>query len=193
MNSAGLLFLGNSQGANSTQAICGSSLGMIENSETLSLVVGLVIMFILVIYSRLARVHLTVNHSNDVQYSNLVLVKFVLLSIEIPRYKQMSKSCQMLIKNYVKWQWYISLRCNTQIYSVYSSPYKMRRNLGETHLAVTCSTVLETTKLMIRNHVVPITSTTKENKIIFAQISLSFVKRLIAKLQHIKFEHFNEE
>ena len=34
-------------------ATCGSSLGTIENSETLALVVGLVIMFILVIYSRL--------------------------------------------------------------------------------------------------------------------------------------------
>ena len=83
LNSAGSSFLGNSQGGNSTQATCGSSLGTIENSETLSLVVGLVIMFILVIYSRLARVHLTVNHSNDVQYSNLVLVKFVPLSIEL--------------------------------------------------------------------------------------------------------------
>ncbi|KAL9986902.1 hypothetical protein ACROYT_G001115 [Oculina patagonica] len=47
----------NSQGGNSTtQEICGSSLGTIENSETLALVVGLVIMFILVIYSSLRTV-----------------------------------------------------------------------------------------------------------------------------------------
>ena len=44
----------NSQGGNSTnQEICGSSLGTVENSETVALVVGLAIMFILVIYSRL--------------------------------------------------------------------------------------------------------------------------------------------
>ena len=42
-----------SQGGNSTiEEICGSSIGTIENSETLALVVGLVIMFVLVIYSR---------------------------------------------------------------------------------------------------------------------------------------------
>ena len=32
--------------------ICGSSLGTIENSETVALVVGLLVMFILVIYAR---------------------------------------------------------------------------------------------------------------------------------------------
>ena len=32
--------------------ICGSSLGTIENSETVALVVGLLVMFILVVYSR---------------------------------------------------------------------------------------------------------------------------------------------
>ena len=49
-----LFFLVNSQGAgNSTsQEICGSPLTTIENSETVAMVVGLAIMFILVIYSR---------------------------------------------------------------------------------------------------------------------------------------------
>ena len=43
-----------SQGGNSTnQAICGTLIGTVENSETLALVVGLIIMFVLVIYSRL--------------------------------------------------------------------------------------------------------------------------------------------
>ncbi|XP_058963301.2 probable serine incorporator [Pocillopora verrucosa] len=46
-----------SQGGNSTsEEICGSSIGTIENSETLALVVGLVIMFVLVIYSSLRTV-----------------------------------------------------------------------------------------------------------------------------------------
>lgn len=75
----------NSQGGNSTnQAICGSSLGTIENSETLALVVGLAIMFILVIYSRLVMVHLlpVVNNSKDVRRFNLVVLgKYVLPSI----------------------------------------------------------------------------------------------------------------
>lgn len=88
MTSAGWLFFFLflfffSQGGNSTsQALCGSSLGTIENSETLALVVGLAIMFILVIYSRLVTVHLPMNHSNEVQCMNLVVLgKFVLLSI----------------------------------------------------------------------------------------------------------------
>lgn len=34
------------------EEICGSSLGTIENSETVALVVGLIVMFILVIYAR---------------------------------------------------------------------------------------------------------------------------------------------
>lgn len=34
------------------EEICGSSLGTIENSETVALVVGLLVMFILVIYAR---------------------------------------------------------------------------------------------------------------------------------------------
>lgn len=47
----------NSQAGNSTsQGLCGSPLGTIENSETLALVVGLAIMFILVIYSSLRTV-----------------------------------------------------------------------------------------------------------------------------------------
>lgn len=46
-----------SQGGNSTsEEICGSSIGTIENSETLALVVGLVIMVVLVIYSSLRTV-----------------------------------------------------------------------------------------------------------------------------------------
>lgn len=46
-----------SQGGNNTSpGICGSSLGTIENSQTLVLVVGLAIMFILVIYSSLRTV-----------------------------------------------------------------------------------------------------------------------------------------
>ena len=75
-----------SQGGNSTsQALCGSSLGTIENSETLALVVGLIIMFILVIYSRLVTVHmtihLTIKQLNEVRCMNLVLLgKFVLQS-----------------------------------------------------------------------------------------------------------------
>ena len=48
------MFSVSSQGGNNTSpGICGSSLGTIENSQTLVLVVGLAIMFILVIYSRL--------------------------------------------------------------------------------------------------------------------------------------------
>lgn len=46
-----------SQGGNSTsQEICVSSIGTIENSETLALVVGLAIMFVLVVYSSLRMV-----------------------------------------------------------------------------------------------------------------------------------------
>ena len=72
----------NSQGGNSTsQSLCGSSLGTIEHSETLALVVGLAIMFILVIYSRLVTIHMTINHSNEVRCMNLMLLgKFLLLS-----------------------------------------------------------------------------------------------------------------
>jgi len=71
LNSDGLSFLLNSQGGNGTsQAICGSSSGTIKNSETLTLVVGLVIMFILVVYSRLVTVHLTVNYSSNVLCPN---------------------------------------------------------------------------------------------------------------------------
>ena len=49
-----LVFLLLPQGSNGTnQEICGSPLATVENSETTALVVGLAIMFILVIYSRL--------------------------------------------------------------------------------------------------------------------------------------------
>ncbi|KAJ7365805.1 Serine incorporator 3 [Desmophyllum pertusum] len=44
------------EGNSTNQAICGSSLGTVENSETIALVVGLAIMFILVIYSSLRTV-----------------------------------------------------------------------------------------------------------------------------------------
>lgn len=44
-----------------SQGRCGSSIGTIENSETLALVVGLAIMFILVIYARLVTLHLTMH------------------------------------------------------------------------------------------------------------------------------------
>lgn len=74
LNFGGFSFLLNSQGGNGTsQAVCGSSLGTIKNSETLTLVVGLVIMFILVIYTRLVTVHLTVNYSIDVLCSNVII------------------------------------------------------------------------------------------------------------------------
>ena len=69
-------FLGNSQAGNGTsQGICGSSLAKIENSETLTLVIGLAIMFVLVIYSRLVTGVLYFLFAQEcIKYSELLLL-----------------------------------------------------------------------------------------------------------------------